>query len=245
MFNPIAKRDHLSKIVALDIEKAILSKNYLANEKLPSEQDFCDQFGVSRTAVREALQTLSARGLIRIEKGRGAFVERLSAKTVTDPFYLFLELRRDKSYELDVLRARQLIEPPVAGLAALNHDVEDISKLKANLDLLSKSSKRVEEVAQIDMEFHILLAKATKNDIMPLILDPIHRLMPKIKVSILETVDNAKDSAYEWHSKILKQVLDRNDIGAYNAMKDHLEHAEQHMREMLRKVYDNKEVEMK
>lgn len=232
-FTPLNNRKQLSKLVAQDIEKAILTKKYSPGAKLLSEKELCNQFNVSRTVVREALQSLSARGLIRIEKGRGVFIEQLSSKTVVDPFYLFLELSSKPEYVYDVLRTRQLIEPPVAGLAALHHTDQDRLNLEKNLSRLRNESDDLEDIANIDMEFHLLLAKSSGNDLMHLILEPIHMLMPRIKVAVIKSVDDARSSAIKWHTKIVQCVLKRDKKAATNAMKEHLLNAEKHMKKML------------
>ena len=94
MFKPVGNGELLSKKVASEIEKVIVTKKLKVGFKLPSELELCSQFGVSRTAVREALSMMNAKGLISIEKGRGIFVAEVSSKNVTDPMrsYLFNRL---------------------------------------------------------------------------------------------------------------------------------------------------------
>lgn len=234
-FNPIASRNQLSKLVAEDIQTAIITQKFLPEEKLPSETEFCNQFNVSRTAIREALQTLSARGLIRIEKGRGVFVETLSSKTVTDPLALFLKFHLEEEYAYDVIRARQIIEPPVAGWAAKYRTDEDIEKLEKNLSRHQETITNIEQIAKIDMEFHLILARACNNEVIPLILDPVQRLMPQTKVAVLDSVKQAQNSAIEWHTKIFQHVKDRNEVDAIKAMEDHLSYAGEHVSKMLKK----------
>jgi DNA-binding FadR family transcriptional regulator len=83
------------------------------------------------------------------------------------------------------------------------------------------------------MLFHLDIAKASENSLIPLILEPIHRLIPQIKSSVYATVVDAKQSAVEWHEKILTAILQRDAEGARNAMIRHLEIAEQHTEQML------------
>lgn len=244
-FTPIANRSQLSKLVSKEIENAILLKKFLPGDKLPSEAELCINFNVSRTAVREALQSLSARGLIRIEKGRGVFVEHISSKIATDPMYLFLKLKKKGNYSYDIIKARQLIEPQVAGWAARYHDEDDLKQIERNLEELDNQGYDVEMISRIDMDFHLILAKASKNELIPLILDPIHRLMPKIKAEILESVDEARISAIEWHSIIYKYIAERNEKKAYDAMYQHLLNAEEHMEKMMESIHHKKVTETK
>jgi GntR family transcriptional regulator, transcriptional repressor for pyruvate dehydrogenase complex len=235
MFISVGKRNLLSNIVVSQIEENIRSKALLPGTKLPSEIVLCQQFGVSRTAVREALRTLSARGLITIMKGKGIFVQKISSETVTDPIYLYLEMQHNRSYVFDVVHARQIIEPPIAASAAIHHTDEDAEKLKKDQNDLVQSEGDYEELSRLDMLFHLDIAKASENSLIPLILEPIHRLTPQIKSSVYATIVDAKQSAVEWHQKILSSILQRDAEGARNAMIRHLEIAEQHTVQMLQK----------
>jgi Transcriptional regulators len=235
MFISVGKKSLLSNIVVSQIEKTIRSKVLLPGAKLPSELVLCQQFGVSRTAVREALRTLSARGLITIMKGKGIFVQNISSETVTDPIQLYLEMQLQRDYVLDVVHARQIIEPPIAASAALHHTEEDAEKLKKDQYDLVHSDGDYKELSRLDMLFHLDIAKASENSLIPLILEPIHRLTPQIKSSVYATVTDAKKSAVEWHEKILSAILRRDAESARTAMIRHLEIAEQHTELMLQK----------
>jgi GntR family transcriptional repressor for pyruvate dehydrogenase complex len=235
MFITVEKRILLSNIVVSQIEEAIRSKALVPGEKLPSELALCQQFGVSRTAIREALRTLSGRGLITILKGKGIFVQNISAETVTDPIQFYLEMQLQRDYVLDVVHARQIIEPPIAASAALHHTEEDAEKLKKDQYDLVHSEGDYEELSRLDMLFHLDIAKASENSLIPLILEPIHRLIPQIKSSVYATVTDAKKSAVEWHDKILTAILHKDAEGARTAMIRHLEIAEQHTEQMLLK----------
>lgn len=201
--------------------------------KLPSELELCVQFGVSRTALREALRMLSARGLITIVKGKGIFVKGFSADSVTDPLHHYLQFQSERSYVLDVIHARQLIEPPIAASAALHHTEEDIGRLEKDILELKKCTGDLSSLASLDMSFHLNIAKASQNPLMPLILDPINRLMPNIKQSVYATVADAKESAIIWHQKIFDEILRRDADAARKAMVQHLQIAEEHAEKML------------
>jgi GntR family transcriptional repressor for pyruvate dehydrogenase complex len=235
IFTPVAKRSLLSNVVESQIEEAIKKRELLPGAKLPSESALCQQFKVSRTAVREALRMLSARGLITIIKGKGMYVQNISAETVTDPIHLYLQMQLERNYVMDVVHARQIIEPPIAASAALHHTEEDAEKLKKDQTDLIQSNGDYAELSALDMQFHLDIAKAAENSIIPLILEPIHRLIPQIKSSVYATVDDAKQSAVEWHQKILDSILRRDPEEARSAMIRHLEIAEQHSEQMLKK----------
>lgn len=189
---------------------------------------------MSRTAIREALRIVGAKGLIRIEKGRGIFVKDLSADTVSGPLHQYLKFKIEHNYALDVIHARQIIEPSIAAFAAVNRNDEDIEKLKDNIFRLKNNNGDNEGLTRLDMEFHMQIAYASHNQVVPLILEPIHRLMPEIKRSVYATNENAQDSAIEWHGKIVDEVIKGDPVGARSMMHQHLAIAEEHIRIMLK-----------
>lgn len=236
IFAPVGNRDLLSKSVESSIEEAILSKKLTPGSKLPSELELCGQFGVSRTAIREALRMLSARGLVSIAKGKGVYVKSVSADSVTTPMHLYLQLQYERNHVLDVIHARQLIEPAIAASAAVNHTSDDAAKLVKDLEDLKACTGEHSELSRLDLAFHLDIAKASENPIVPLLIDPIHRLMPKIKASVYASVKDAQHSAIEWHGKILDAILKRDAAGARKAMEGHLRIAEDHIRFTFRKA---------
>jgi len=243
IFKPIKQRRLLSNLVYSQIEEAIRLKQLLPGTKLPSEASLCEQFGVSRTAVREALRMLTAKGLVEIKKGKGVFVQNITADVATDPLKIYLEMQFEHDYVLDVVHARQIIEPPIAASAALHHTEEDAKRLlKAHQELVD-SQGDYEELSRLDMQFHLEIAKSSENSLIPLILEPIHRLVPQIKSSVYATVSDAKRSAVEWHEKILNAILQRDAEAARSAMIRHLEIAEEHTEIMLKKCDVSKNAE--
>ena len=200
---------------------------------MSSELELCEQFGVSRTVLREALRMLSGRGLIRIEKGRGIFVNELSAETVTIPMELYLHQNTGSLHALEVIRARQLIEPPIAAEAARRHTPEDAARLRQDLEDLKACRGGSSNLSRLDMAFHLHIAEASGNPVVPLLVQPIHALMPRIKVSVHKAVKEAKEAAVMWHGKILEAILRREADDAYAFMVQHLDVAEAHVRQVL------------
>jgi GntR family transcriptional regulator, transcriptional repressor for pyruvate dehydrogenase complex len=240
-FIKIQPRNLLSKTVEEQIERAIREKKIIPGQKLPTEFELCEQFGVSRTVIRDALRMLSARGLINVIKRKGIFVKMLSTTDVSDPLFLYLHQQLEQNTALDVIRARQLIEPQITFAAAINHTEEDAEKLKKDLIDLIAHDGDLEMLSHLDLTFHLDIAKASENMIVPLLLDPIFKLMPRIKKSVYATVSDAKESAVTWHTKILEMILKRDAEGAKEAMTTHLGIAEEHVRKML----ESKKTEIK
>lgn len=229
MFNPLEERVSIKELIAAQIEEAILNKKYLPGSKLPSENELGKMFGASRTSVREAVQILHAHGLVSIEKGKGIFVKNISSESVSNNILKFLEHRFEGDYYFDLIHARQIIEPGIAYLSALNRSDDDLKKLAKDIEDIKNNDGDAAKHSEYDTAFHMHLAQSSKNKLLPLLLKPIHKLMPVVKSKILSNVDEAKQSAVVWHTKIYEKVKNQDPEGAKNAMVAHLEIAEKHI----------------
>ncbi len=234
MFKNIGDRIPLSQKVASKIEEAILSKELSVGDKLPSEHELCDQFGVSRTSVREAVKILITQGIVEVEKGRGIFVKNLSSQSVTDGILKFYKHRLDGAYAVDLVHTRQAIEPSIAFYAALNRTKEDIKILKKDIELIEANKNNAEMNTKFDMAFHVDLAQASKNKIFLLTLKPLYQLIPPMKFDVVSKIPEANNLAREWHIKIFEAVKKQDANEARKAMEKHLVYAEEHMNIILK-----------
>ena len=233
LFAPLADRTLLSKSVEDVIGQAIQDRKLRPGTKLPSELRLCEQFGVSRTVIREALRVLHSRGLITITKGKGMFVKEFSGESAMGPLQFFLRMNFERSHVMDIVHARQILEPAIAALASSHRTDKDLARLLTDIQLLKSCHENAAELSKIDTQFHIDISKACGNSLMPLLLEPIHRLIPDIKSSVYATVDEARVAAEEWHQKIYDNIAERNGEGARLAMTQHLRIAEEHAEKML------------
>ncbi len=246
MFKVIENRVPISKIVAQQIEESIVNKTFLPGTKLPSEFELCKQFGVSRTAIREALQTLSAQNMITIVKGKGIFVNEMSSSSVIEPLNKYLAQKLDRNYTLDLVHTRQVIEPALAEAAALKRTNEDIETLITDFNQLKTYVGDYVSLARLDMRFHLDIAHASHNRLLPVILEPIIlSFMPEVKAFVYETVKDAKDAAIESHKKILDMIIAQQPDDAREAMLEHLRIAEAHTEKMLLEKYGEVETDEK
>ena len=234
LFAKVGSTLTLSQRVEKRIEEVIRQKKILPGEKLPTEKELCEMFAVSRTALREALRMLSGRGLITIRKGSGIYVNDYSAANAIKPMSLFLELNFDKDLISHVIHVRQMLEPQIARMAASHRTEEDLRALNHNLKKFVEC--RIDDYrreGELDREFHLLLAKASGNPIIPVMAEPIFRLMPKIRTLVYAHVDHAKSAALEFHQKLVEAIRDKDEDRAEQAMIRHLGLAEEHSRKVL------------
>ena len=232
LFPKIGTSITLSQEIAQNIEGLIVSKQLSPGQKLPTEKELCEMFGVSRTSLREALHMLSARDLINIRKGSGIYISEFSSRKASKAIQLYLEMKFDKDYILHTVRVRKMLEPQIARLAAENRTDDQLKELQDTIIRL-KEAEDVEEEGIIDRDFHMIIARSTGNPIIPVIVDPVFRLMPKIRAIVYAKIDSAKSTALEYHEKIYGMIQSKNAEGAYHSMLEHIILAENHSLEIF------------
>ncbi|MEA3288365.1 MAG: FadR/GntR family transcriptional regulator [Candidatus Marinimicrobia bacterium] len=233
-YSKVGSTETLSSKIQNQIEQSILQKKYLPGDKLPTEKELCIMFGVSRTALREALQMLSIQGLISIRKGSGIYVTEYNSDHAVRPMSRYLAMNLNAELIIQVIEVRKAFEPQIAWIAARNRDEADVNGLEINLEELQKSDQsNSERQGEIDQSFHMQICEATKNPIIPLQMEPIFRLMPRIRTIVYSTVDTALSEAVTFHEKIFVAIRDQNSEAARDAMMGHLAVAEEHSYKIL------------
>ncbi len=89
-YSKVGNTETLSNKIQGEIEKSIIQKKFIPGDKLPTEKEMCEMFGVSRTALREGLQMLSIQGLITIRKGSGIYVNEYNLSHAIKPISRYL-----------------------------------------------------------------------------------------------------------------------------------------------------------
>lgn len=233
-YSKVGNTETLTNKIQAEIEKSILQKKFVPGDKLPTEKEMCEMFGVSRTALREALQMLSIQGLINIRKGSGIYVSEYNSDNAVKPMSQYLQMNLDDALILQVVEVRKMFEPQIAWMAARNRNETDVKLLEKNVSDLKKSDRYdSEHQGEIDQNFHLKICEATRNPIISLQMDPIFRLMPRIRTIVYSTVDTALSEAVEFHEQIFAAIRDQDADEARQAMMGHLAVAEEHSYKIL------------
>ncbi len=216
IFSKIGTGLTLSQKIERKIEEAIRQKKLLPGSKLPTEKELCAQFAVSRTALREALRRLSARGLIDIRKGSGMYITELKIEDAINSLHLYYDLNFNSNLILQIIEARRLFEPEIARLAAQNRSEDDIKKLQKNMTELEKCNPDNTQL-EVDLinRFHMTLAKSTGNPIIIISLEPVYSLLPRLRNLIYGNIEGEKDYTMKYQSELLKALKDKDSERAY------------------------------
>jgi GntR family transcriptional repressor for pyruvate dehydrogenase complex len=219
---PVTK-SRLSEAAIAQI-KDLISSNKLAPEsKLPSERELVHQLRISRTSVREALRMLEIMGLVEVKPGKGAYVKEVAGD-------LFLPLPRFVSLHKETLQnhfeARLVLEPAAAAFAARRGTRADTQRLKACLGEFQSRLEDQDLVGMIraDIQFHRLIAAATGNKTIKLLMDTITKyLFDGWKATL--RIEGRPQKTIQEHSRILEAILVRDEGRAKRAMRNHLMNA--------------------
>ena len=220
-YKPIQPRGRLYLDIVEQVQEMIVSGQLQPGDQLPAERQLAEQFGVSRTAVREAIKSLAERGLVDILVGRGTFVTSPSHEHVVES--LTLLLRVEASPISDLQEARALVEVPVAGLAALHRTDENLATLDARLADMEASLEDVERFVEADTAFHVELARATGNAALVLLTQALTALIQKERTFMLDFHEQELRAAIESHHELLRTVRAGDARATRAAMRAHLD----------------------
>lgn len=216
-FSPVSSNKLYIQIYN-QIHDAILSGRYQVGERLPSEKELCAIFNVSRVPVREALSALELNGLVESMQGAGVYVRRsASAKD---------ELLHEVEPQ-DIIRARMILEPDIARLAAEQINGEQREELRDIIERFKKEAAIDVYTTAVDKEFHLFLARTSGNSLYVMMMEMVFKTMEQRMWELIlnRTVATQKyrEQNNREHLHIAQAVLDGRSDDAYAFMKDHME----------------------
>jgi len=208
----------LADKVASAVAESIASGRLEPGDKLPSERELGELFGVSRPVVREAVRSLKAKGLLADNPRRGHVVQALRRETVTESLTLYLRGQRLDYSEL--MEVRALVEIENAGLAAGRASAEQIEALRAAAARLDPRLA-ADDAASADVEFHRAVAIVSGNEFCKILIDSIHDVL--LTVPLSTRIDEAIiRQARLAHDLIVDRIAGGDAEGARSAMRAHL-----------------------
>jgi len=212
--------------VALALEQRILEGSLKPGDRLPSEREFALEFGVSRPTLREAIQSLAARGLLHTRHGGGTFVtDRLLAEFV-DPWQQMLT--GNPLLHRDLLEFRQMLESQAAALAADRATDADIATLDAAYLALDEAYLRDDMATCIeaDVAFHQAVAEASHNAMVGHVAASLMRLIHghiSTNLEYLRARPQRWDQLRAQHRAIWQAVREHQPEDAARAARGHIE----------------------
>jgi len=219
-FNPIKSKRTFEEI-STEI-KSLLFKGILKpGDKLPSEIELARQFSVGRQTVREALRILELSGFITIQKGSagGPIIEDTVFNTISNSFLDAFLMKKITPEELTV--ARLETEKAMLHYVINNADASDIKSLQDNILQAKKHAEANIQPFKDNIEFHRLLAKASKNQIFVIVVESILAIVADF-FSRLEPEFEVSRRVIGKHEDLLAAIINRDREKAITLLEEHI-----------------------
>jgi GntR family transcriptional regulator, transcriptional repressor for pyruvate dehydrogenase complex len=193
---------------------------WAAGDRLPPERDLCQQFGIARTSLREALKAMELVGMVDSRVGDGTFVCARS-EFLSRPL-LWAFTGTDHTELQDIMEARTIIEENLAGLAAERASKDEVAQIGVAIQQMRDSIAENSSILDADMSFHLAIANAAHNEVLKnavQLLRNVTRQWLYYKVLI----PNVAPVVLSRHKAIYRAIAARKPSAARSAMRKHLE----------------------
>src|SRR3712207_1667178 len=174
--NAVDRGPNLYEIVSDRLLAAIREAGLTPGSRIPSERELGDQFGVSRTVIREAIRHLAAKGILEARSGSGVRVASIGHNGVSESIELFLT-RNGPVDPKKVNEVRQCIELETVAYAARRATPDQLRRIRAECEKLAAFEGYSEEASEADVAFHRAIAEASGNELFLVLVDSLAEVM--------------------------------------------------------------------
>jgi len=216
----IVQSSRLYEQIVEQIEQSVQKGDLKPGDQLPAERELAQQFGVSRTAVREAVKALREKGLVEAYPGKGTFITSGSSNPMRQSLDRMLKSGQTDATS-SLVEVREILEPEIAALAALRATEENLNSLREAVAVMDAAKRDPDAYIEADLDFHLELAEAAANPLILSLIDSIVGILREQRMRIFE-VDGGPDRGQHHHKKILEAMEHQDAQGAREAMRAHL-----------------------
>jgi GntR family transcriptional repressor for pyruvate dehydrogenase complex len=226
------------ELVVREILHSIKSGEMKPGQKLPPERELAKILGVGRSSVREAISAMVLVGYFDVTQGKGIFLK----KDIPTPYVFSSQLSDvlEAFWIFDLIEVREIMECNIVQLATERAGEKDIGKLNGYILDMENYSEDINNFYDADFEFHIALAEATKNEVMPellkLIVEKAHNHYTKFLPDTLCRPDHAIKTARE----IVASIQERDFEKSTAKMREHLRIVQTELKRIMPEVYNQK-----
>ncbi len=231
-FDPVG-HESIAEAVVEQIETMIVESILKEGRKLPSERDLAEAMGVSRPKLREALQTLEARGLVNVRHGEGTFVATLTGRAMS-PALLALYARHGEAF-YDYLEYRREQEGFAARLAAERATEADKERLQHIIEQMQTAweEDNMDASQEADIRLHTAVVDASQNTTLMHMMASVYDLTRQgvfYNRAFLRSKDGSGEELMRQHMEIVDAILDGDPDRAEQAARLHMDFVEQSFR---------------
>jgi len=214
------RTSRLYEQIVQQIEESILKGTLKPGDQLPAERELAQRFGVSRTAVREAVKALREKGLVEAYSGRGTFITNGTSQAIRQSLDLMMKIgQQDGSIHLAEVRA--ILEPEIAALAATRGEEQHIATMREAFGVMDRAREDPVAYIEADLDFHLALAEAAANPLILSLIDSIVGLLREQRMRIFYVEGGPERGQYH-HKRILDALEQHDTAKARAAMQAHL-----------------------
>lgn len=219
---PLSGKSNVA-IVRESLEEIIKGGFWKPGDKLPTEAELCAKYNVGRSTVREALNMLKAQEMLYTVPGQGTFVKK---KADVEAMVLVNQVLDPKS-EMDLLNIMELrlsLEPLNAAFAARRATNGHIEELHKNMEMLSYASSQGDArlFAQCDLNFHMIVARATANPILSSVMDTVRHFFHEQQI-LTSRSEGRRSTALDVHTRLLESIEKHDERLAEDLMREHMD----------------------
>ncbi len=231
---PLRREAGLADRVAAHLTERVLDGTLHRDKRVPPERVLAEQYGVSRTVIREAVRTLVSKGLMETRGGSGTYVRGPDPAAAAQSMTLLLRLHHGNMpipYE-KIHEVRCVLEVEIATLAAQRATPDDLAALEREIERQRQGNDDRDTYVVGDVTFHAALASATHNELFPVLLNSISDVMTEIR-QLGFSVPGSHGVALMHHERILAAVRAGDAGAAQGAMREHLKDSARTLRQGL------------
>lgn len=225
-YSPVQTRRAFEE-VAIQIRDQLSKGALKPGDRLPSERELAEQFGLSRNTVREALRSLEMSGILEFRKGAtgGAFVREGHSEAVISGFSDLFRMGVIKPE--DLVEARRIVGVEVTRLACQRATEADLLALEQNVAAseAAMAAGDVPKRVEINLAFHALMARAAKNPVLVILVDALIEVQSKLLEVMTPTPGNKVVLS---RKRLLRHLRSRDEAEAVREMQTHLATLQRH-----------------
>ena len=221
VFEPVHDNRALSEKIIAQISDALVSGELKPGDRLPPERELAEQFGVSRTVIRDAVKTLAGRGILHVKHGAGIFVTT-SEENAMGRLGALSDILPLQGVSLrDLFEVRKVLEAEGAEWAARRRNDYHLERLRGILEDAHRNSENLEVLSERDAQFHVAIAEASQNLVLVRVMLTLLDLLAQSRRESLSIPGRAKLSLKDYE-RIVEEIEAQRHEGARETMLEHL-----------------------
>ena len=209
------KNKSVVQTVVDSLTKVIIAGDLKPGDKIPTEMELAEGFGVGRNSIREAIKILVYYGILEIRRAEGTFVCNGFNKVMIDPMVYGVILHQSDDYR-NLMELREMMEVGVMRLAIAKYNEEDLQKLHSKLLILKKEIEKgpenVDNAFIADNVFHDTVSEMGHNPIVDRISNVVREMTYKMRYNSVKNmiVSGRGEELYKAHETIYEKILNRD-----------------------------------